>query len=378
MSVREISAIANFMLGGGSSTFEISTINDVVAYLNASFGNGTPSQFAKDHLALPCNITPPNHCPVTISSSVTTPLGTSINVQLQASDEDNDALTYSISQNPLHGIATTSSTGAASYTPTAGYYGTDEFKFKASDGKCESEATVTITIVKCPEGKGYWKNNSNNWPAGSTPMLLGTQSYTKGQLLVILNTEVGTGSKADASIILAQQLIAAKLNVANGAATPPPVPDSIAKADLMIGNNRIPMKIKPNTPLGQRMVNNAAFLETYNKGLLTAACQPTTEPLITNKQQNVLAESSQQSIDKLEVKAYPNPSTTSFSVTVQADPKEKIAMQVVDMYGRVIETKNVTSNSSIRFGDRYRPGTYFVRIIQGKEHKEIKLIKLSN
>ena len=52
-------------------------------------------------------------------------------------------------------------------------------------------------------------------------------------------------------------------------------------------------------------------------------------------------------------------------------------MQVVDMYGRAIETRNANANSVIRFGDRYRPGTYFVTIIQGKEHKEMKLIKLS-
>jgi hypothetical protein len=51
-------------------------------------------------------------------------------------------------------------------------------------------------------------------------------------------------------------------------------------------------------------------------------------------------------------------------------------MQVVDMYGRIIETRNVNANSPIRVGDRYNPGTYFVRIMQGREYKEIKLIKL--
>lgn len=35
-----------------------------------------------------------------------------------------------------------------------------------------------------------------------------------------------------------------------------------------------------------------------------------------------------------------------------------------------------TANSIVRFGDRYATGTYFVRIMQGKEHKGIKLIKL--
>lgn len=75
---------------------------------------------------------------------------------------------------------------------------------------------------------------------------------------------------------------------------------------------------------------------------------------------------------------YPNPGTNSFSITVQADAKEKIMMQVIDIYGRTIETRNVNANSVIRFGDRYRAGIYFVKIIQGKEYKEIKLIKLSD
>jgi len=81
----------------------------------------------------------------------------------------------------------------------------------------------------------------------------------------------------------------------------------------------------------------------------------------------------------LDVIAYPNPSATNFSISVKANSiNEKITMQVVDMYGRIIETRNVNANSMIRFGDRYNPGTYFVRILQGKEHKEIKLIKLSD
>jgi hypothetical protein len=81
----------------------------------------------------------------------------------------------------------------------------------------------------------------------------------------------------------------------------------------------------------------------------------------------------------LDVIAFPNPSASGFTINVNANSaKDKITMQVVDMVGRIIETRNVNANSMTRFGDRYKPGTYFVRILQGKEHKEIKLIKLSN
>jgi len=80
----------------------------------------------------------------------------------------------------------------------------------------------------------------------------------------------------------------------------------------------------------------------------------------------------------LDVIAFPNPSTNNFTINVSANTNERVTMQVVDMYGRIIEKRNVTVNSLIRFGDRYTAGTYFVRVIQGKQHKEIKLVKLSD
>jgi hypothetical protein len=79
----------------------------------------------------------------------------------------------------------------------------------------------------------------------------------------------------------------------------------------------------------------------------------------------------------LGVIAFPNPTTNNFILNINASSNERITMQVIDMHGRVIETRNVNANSMIRFGDRYGAGTYFVRVMQGKEHKEIKLIKIN-
>ena len=80
----------------------------------------------------------------------------------------------------------------------------------------------------------------------------------------------------------------------------------------------------------------------------------------------------------LEVIAFPNPSKNSFSVKVNTKANERITMQVMDMYGRMIETRAINANSITRFGDHYRPGTYFVKLIQYNQHKEIKLVKLSD
>lgn len=321
-----------------------------------------------------------NECPVASPLNITVEKNNAINFQLPAADADGDALQFSIVTAPSHGqVVLNAQTGTATYTPTTGYTGPDQFTYKVSDGKCEDEATVSITIITCPDGKGYWKNNPDSWPEGSTPMLLGTQSYTKTELLEILNMPVGIGQKADASIMLAHQLIVAKLNVLNGAVTPDPVADSIVAADILIGNNRIPMRVRPNTPLGQRMVANAAFLESYNSGLLTEACNPVTEPLTSGKKQISLQEISQ-TIKAFEVKVYPNPSGSYFNIMINSnDAKVRVVLQVFDQYGRLIEAKNSVSNgSTVRLGDLYRPGVYYVRVIQSKQHKEMKLIKLSD
>ena len=64
----------------------------------------------------------------------------------------------------------------------------------------------TATPPVCPQPQGYWKNNPNAWPVNS--LTLGSQTYTKTELLRILRTSVGTGPRADASLILADQLLA--------------------------------------------------------------------------------------------------------------------------------------------------------------------------
>jgi hypothetical protein len=106
---------------------------------------------------------------------------------------------------------------------------------------------------------------------------LGTVSYTEAQLLTILETSPGTGHGADASLILAHQLIAAKLNLANGS-DPCPIASIIAAADALIGSQVIPIvpKISPSSTLGAQMVALASALDSYNEGMLTPNCAPVT------------------------------------------------------------------------------------------------------
>lgn len=101
------------------------------------------------------------------------------------------------------------------------------------------------------------------------------------------------------------------------------------------------------------------------------------ETLINGKEVESL---SVNEVDKLHVIAYPNPGSDRFTIQVSSnDLSTKIIMQVFDQQGRILEKKeNITPGSAINLGENYRPGIYFVRVIQGRQHSEIKLIKLNN
>lgn len=46
------------------------------------------------------------------------------------------------------------------------------------------------------------------------------------------------------------------------------------------------------------------------------------------------------------------------------------------MLGKAIETRTTTEGQIITIGEKYRSGTYAVRIIQGKKISQLKLIKI--
>ena len=127
---------------------------------------------------------------------------------------------------------------------------------------------VSVTAAPCPQTQGYWKNNPDAWPVDS--LTLGSQTYTKTELLTILTT----ATRGDASLILAHQLIAAKLNIANGSGEPAPVSSTITHADSVLSgfSGKLPYHVKPSSPNGQAMVTDATTLDNYNNGLLTSGC----------------------------------------------------------------------------------------------------------
>ncbi len=114
--------------------------------------------------------------------------------------------------------------------------------------------------ANCTYTQGYWKNHFEAWPVIS--LTLGSVNYTSAELLAIFNQPAG-GNKL---IILAHQLIAAKLNLANGA-DPSAAAATIAAADAIIGALVVPPIGGDNLP-NNPAVDQANLLDDFNNGLI--------------------------------------------------------------------------------------------------------------
>jgi hypothetical protein len=137
-----------------------------------------------------------------------------------------------------------------------------------SNRTCSTLACDSPDPGACTLTQGYWKthgpvgcvtgNNSNEWPVNN--LTLGTVAYTDLQLCSILNTPAA----GNGLIALAHQLIAAKLNIANGA-DGTDVAQAIIDADALIGGLVVP-------PGGAGFLSSAltsgltTALTNYNEG----------------------------------------------------------------------------------------------------------------
>jgi hypothetical protein len=144
--------------------------------------------------------------------------------------------------------------------------------------------TVTVGPPPPAQGQGYWQNHSawsvgalamdgfsyNGTGSASTTMItLGGMAYTESQLLTVLQANTG----GNALLILADQLIAAVLNVASGAAHSAKTDSTIADANSLLTNYNLYTAATKKSPtvntsstLGAKMVKDANYLAGYDNG----------------------------------------------------------------------------------------------------------------
>ena len=125
----------------------------------------------------------------------------------------------------------------------------------------EGSAFVTCNAgTVCPLSPGYWKNHA--FPTTVTyPVIIGGIKYSQLDLQNILHSNPAGGNAVQ---ILGFQLVAALLNIANGANVPANVANTIADAESLLNGVSLFSFIQASTPTGQLMVADANILSGFN------------------------------------------------------------------------------------------------------------------
>jgi len=112
----------------------------------------------------------------------------------------------------------------------------------------------TATPAPCRRSADYWRTHAGEWPAKE--LTLGSLVYSQDELLSLLVMP----AEDDASVVLARELIVARLESASGASAAS-LADIAAADDLLSGTSgKLPYGVRPSTFYGQGMIWVAASL----------------------------------------------------------------------------------------------------------------------
>jgi hypothetical protein len=238
--------------------------------------------------------------------------------------------------------------------------------FEGAEASGGNGCVPQIQVI-CPLSLGYWKNHQEEWVpcAMQCDLTLGTVTYTQAQWLALWDNS----TEGDASLILAKQLMAAKLNVCNGA-DDTPLGTAIADADALIGGSTVPMGVHPSTTLGQQMTTVALLLDDYNNGFLSGA-----DCAESHKQvEDPLGSSGNDQGLRLEQNV-PNPFKGPTSLAFTVPSGVQVRLGVFDLAGRKIKTLvegyreagtyTATWDGKDDTGTRVKGGIYFYRLQAG-------------
>ena len=83
--------------------------------------------------------------------------------------------------------------------------------------------------------------------------------------------------------------------------------------------------------------------------------------------------------NQMSVEVLPNPSPNQFTVVVRSDNEsDPLNVRVINALGQEVEIKrNAVVNETFIMGGAWKPGTYVLEVVQGRERRIVKLIKQS-
>jgi hypothetical protein len=121
--------------------------------------------------------------------------------------------------------------------------------------------------------------------------------------------------------------------------------------------------------------NYTGSFSTINTVSCAAAGQrPSLPPVITQSS----LYNDNLSKEKMAINVMPNPSSTYFNLFIRSNNNNPVQVRVTNIFGQVMERhEKLASNTILRLGQRWSGGTYFVEIIQDKERRIMKIIKVN-
>ena len=72
----------------------------------------------------------------------------------------------------------------------------------------------------------------------------------------------------------------------------------------------------------------------------------------------------------------PNPSRYFFNLTIKSDNDEPLLIKISNLNGIILETRNIIRPCTFQCGENLRPGFYIIDVIQGRERKQLKVVKM--
>jgi hypothetical protein len=77
------------------------------------------------------------------------------------------------------------------------------------------------------------------------------------------------------------------------------------------------------------------------------------------------------------VAVLPNPSRSSFTLSIESNNDLPVNIRILDIAGREIsQLKNLSANSTVKLGNNLKTGFYLAEVVQGNAKKIVKLVKI--
>jgi len=117
-----------------------------------------------------------------------------------------------------------------------------------------------------------------------------------------------------------------------------------------------------------KSVSNCAFSSAKKSQVRMAPCPVNPSPGFTKGSVTTTPSA-------MEVKLFPNPTTSSFNLQVSNTGSKEVKVSIMDLQGRVIKSFVTTTFKSNNIGNELHAGVYMVEVLNGEEKKVVRVVK---